>query len=255
MDRERLKQVHQTDLTESKVNEDFVDWLKTKGPSWLLAILVAVCVYLVVVRFREGRVAHRHEAWAALAETSMPESFEDVAREYGEIDQIGAIARIEAANLLIQAVQRNMTVADLNEPRQPDDPAPEPLTNEQRDTYLKKAEGLFQAVADADDGSPGTTILGFTALSGLAAIAESRGDTDDARAKYEKAAARAKTLYPELEQRALKRAESSGDFADEVTLVSAAEAAALRGSVPPRNALRLDPAIADLVLPADDAGN
>jgi hypothetical protein len=33
MDRERLKQVHQTDLTESRVNEDFVDWLKTKGPT------------------------------------------------------------------------------------------------------------------------------------------------------------------------------------------------------------------------------
>ena len=39
-DRERLKEVHATDLTESRVNEDFVDWLKTKGPTYLLAILV-----------------------------------------------------------------------------------------------------------------------------------------------------------------------------------------------------------------------
>ncbi len=30
MDRDRLKQVQQTDLTESRINEDFVDWLKTR---------------------------------------------------------------------------------------------------------------------------------------------------------------------------------------------------------------------------------
>ncbi len=29
---ERLKDVHQTELSESRINEDFVEWLKTKGP-------------------------------------------------------------------------------------------------------------------------------------------------------------------------------------------------------------------------------
>ena len=33
MDRNRLKDIHQSDLTESRMNEDFVIWLKTKGPS------------------------------------------------------------------------------------------------------------------------------------------------------------------------------------------------------------------------------
>ncbi len=32
MDRERLQQVHQSEVTESRINEDFVEWLKTKAP-------------------------------------------------------------------------------------------------------------------------------------------------------------------------------------------------------------------------------
>ena len=31
MDRDRLKEVRQTDLTESRINQDFLDWLKTSG--------------------------------------------------------------------------------------------------------------------------------------------------------------------------------------------------------------------------------
>ena len=35
---DRLKEVQTTDLTDSRVNHDFIDWLKTKGMNWLLLI-------------------------------------------------------------------------------------------------------------------------------------------------------------------------------------------------------------------------
>jgi hypothetical protein len=38
MDRDRLKEIQTADLSESNVNEDFVQWLKTKGPTYLLII-------------------------------------------------------------------------------------------------------------------------------------------------------------------------------------------------------------------------
>ena len=79
MDRDRLKEVHQTDLTESRINEDFVDWLKTKGPTWLLMILIGVGGYLGIVRWRQYKQQHFVEAWVALSECRLPGAFEDVA--------------------------------------------------------------------------------------------------------------------------------------------------------------------------------
>ena len=40
-DQDRLGQVEQTDLNESRVNEEFVDWLKKWGNGILLAVLLA----------------------------------------------------------------------------------------------------------------------------------------------------------------------------------------------------------------------
>ena len=40
MDPDRLAQVQQSELTESRVNEDFVEWLKKWGNSILLVILL-----------------------------------------------------------------------------------------------------------------------------------------------------------------------------------------------------------------------
>ena len=58
MDRDRLKEVHQTDLTEGKINEDFVDWLKTKGPTYLLVVLIGLAAWLFIVRFRQQKQDH-----------------------------------------------------------------------------------------------------------------------------------------------------------------------------------------------------
>ncbi len=40
-DQRRLNQVQTQDLTESRVNDDFVFWLKKHGSNYLLVVLVA----------------------------------------------------------------------------------------------------------------------------------------------------------------------------------------------------------------------
>ena len=54
MDRERLKDIQTADLSESHVNEDFVHWLKTKGPSYLLIIMIVIVAYMFVVKYKQG---------------------------------------------------------------------------------------------------------------------------------------------------------------------------------------------------------
>ena len=46
MDSDRLKDIQTADLSETQVNEDFVHWLKTKGPSYLLIIMIVIVSYL-----------------------------------------------------------------------------------------------------------------------------------------------------------------------------------------------------------------
>ena len=117
MDRERLKEVHQTDLTEGRINQDFVDWLKTKGMSWLLVILVALCVYAGLVRWKSHKIGYQTEAWAELTKAALPASLEEVADKYGDVGSVSQLARLRAAEQLLGAVQAGKTLAPQGETR------------------------------------------------------------------------------------------------------------------------------------------
>ena len=43
---DRLKQVQTTDLTDSRLNHEFVAWLKTSGMNYLLMLLLIACAFL-----------------------------------------------------------------------------------------------------------------------------------------------------------------------------------------------------------------
>ena len=225
MDRQRLKEVHQTDLTESRINEDFLDWLKSNGPTWLLVILVAMCVFIGVQRYKTYKVNHRNEAWAAFFEARLPGSYEDVANNYEDVGQLANLSRLQAAEELLRLVQAGMaldaTLApdDLNDPE--NDPASEPLTDELREQYLARADGLYQQVIAADDGSMALALYVVNAYNGRAAIAESRGDAEAARDFYLKVAQRAEAAFPAQAAIARQRAEDAARYTQAVTIPAA----------------------------------
>ena len=76
---ERLKDVHTTDLTDSRINEDFLEWLKTKGPRYLLLALIGVGFYPGVVRWTQYKVTYYNTAWSELLACALPGSCADVA--------------------------------------------------------------------------------------------------------------------------------------------------------------------------------
>jgi predicted negative regulator of RcsB-dependent stress response len=250
MDRDRLKEVHQTDLTESKVNEDFVDWMKNKGPTWLLVVLLGVCGYLAVVRYRQHQVDHVHEAWAAYFAADLPAAFEDVARDYDDVGHLASVARLSAAEKLLRSVQTGLALGAT--PPSPTDPQPatEALSETERTEYLGRAETLYRNVVDADTGTNDVALLVVKAMNGLAAIAESRGDAETARRHYTAAAERAGEFYPGLAQQASARAESSGA----ARLVTIPESAAPGGSTTTRTPIIVDDALRDLIMPAESDG-
>src|SRR5262245_38165637 len=102
---DRLSGVHQAELTESRLNADFVDFLK--GPFWtyLLIVLVAVAVWLGWFKWRQHRTMTAAAAWTALSEAKLPSSLEDVATTYSEVPGLAIEARRLAGDALLRAVQ------------------------------------------------------------------------------------------------------------------------------------------------------
>lgn len=258
----RLGEVRQSDLTESRVNEDFLEWLKTKGMNYLLVVLAALVGFLWWVRFQEGRDQKRDDAWVQYANatnaTAGPELLEQVAATpaVAEVDGIAALARINAAERYLQAVLsgrqlRSGAVAEAA------DAEPAPLDEATRVSYLDRADALYAAVVSADDGSDGMTIHAWTALNGRASVAEARADGEGAARLYEQAAARVEGWYPELAARSRAFAATAGRFSDPVTLPPASEVRTANATAPRPQPVTADPTLEAIIEPADgaDAGS
>ncbi len=205
MDRERLKNVQTSDLTDEKLNEDFVLWLKTKGPTWLLVILVAIVGYLFMVNWKQREARQQNEAWVALLDARLPTSLEDVAIQYPEIDTVAQQARLRAANMYLQSIQLGRAIGSTAD-------AVVPLTEEDRIFNLDRAHLLYEEVLAADTNEPGNTILVVSSLNGLAAVQECRGELEMARSYYEQAAVRAGERFPFLADQSAARASTVGDY-------------------------------------------
>ncbi len=263
MDRDRLKEVRQTDLTESKINEDFLDWLKNKGPSWLLIILVGICAFLAIHRFRTHQQQREGEAQQALNEARLPGAFQDVAEEFEDVGQIATLARLGAAEMLLHSVQTGRTIAarqfeipdDGGEDPEGTDPAPvtdELLTEEERENYLARADGLYDQVLEKDDQSKALAIHMVSAMNRKAAIAEARGDLESAKEWYLNAADRAGDFYPGLALQAGNRAATVDDYGRIVIFRPYEEVKPERAGPIDKKAVPLDEDLKDLIMPADD---
>jgi len=217
-DRNRLAEVHTTDLNEGKLNEDFVTWLKTKGPTWLLIIVAFVVAYMVVMRWQQQEAMARDAAWLELMTTTQPASLEDVARRHADIDGIADLARLNAADSLLLDVQRGRTLSA-------DGQESTPLDVETRASHLNQAARLYREVAADDDGSAGRALATVSALNGLAAVLESSGDIAGAVEAYQQAQARAEGWIPAIAQQAGARAENADALAEEVSFATAPPAA------------------------------
>lgn len=264
MDRDRLKEVQHADLSEGKVNEDFVDWLKKSGPNYLLVVMIGICGYLGYVRWNQGKVSRASEAWKALSQAQLPGALEDVATDdrFAKVGEVTTVARLLAADQRLRAVQANLVVgAQLVPPAQqnsfqPPTVRPEDrLAPELRETELATAARLYQEVVDATQADENLVLYTVNGLSGLAAVAECRGDLPTAKAKYEAAIAAAGDRYPGLAEQITARIASLDDKAGEIALPSQAEVATLVTAQNDRSDVTttiLQTSLRDLIMPAPE---
>lgn len=201
-DRKRLAQMQQTDLAEGRLNEDFVLWLKTSGPNWLLGVLVLLCAFMGWNWWQQKQANAVALAWEELAGASIPPAMVEIAtRNEGE-PSVRMMALLTAADTYMNCLQTGVRWD-----RKVDD-ADKAVTAEIRDEYLSKADDLYAQVVELSSAGGVNLAFAIPATFGRATVAESRGDLALAKSRYEAASALAKTEYPQLASQATARIDS-----------------------------------------------
>ena len=210
MDRERLKDVQTSDLKESRVNEDFVGFLKKQGPLIALVILAPIAILLFIYNQRDAKAAKYDEAYSMLANSSLPEAFTEVASKYPDVGTVAIQAYIRSGQAYLNAIRVNASLTEVAASQQQGgEPlgADTSLSDDERTAYLNGADDAFSralaAIAEDEGGTPDPSysLLAVSALSGRAAVADARGNADEAKSLYLEAAARAGDGFPHLRAR------------------------------------------------------
>lgn len=209
-DRKRLRQVQSTDLTEGRLNDDFVYWLKTSGLNYLLLVLVAIAAFMGFHAWKKKDQEKRQNAWSELGQATLPEALADIAERHAGIDSVALIAWLSAGD----AHLRDLQTGTIGGGGQNPDGTPilgEPMTAEQRTIALDAADRYYQKVIDTTKDRrelPGMQPFVLSALFGKAAIAESRGDVAAAKAALTEAESLATGTYPRYAGHAKTRIET-----------------------------------------------
>ncbi len=192
MDQRQAQIRERAGLEESRINEDFAEFLKKFGP-WILGIAVVVGGGSAAKRYwatyQENKINdafEQLEAARAGGDAASPDTLLSVAEEFSSVGAVNIIARMDAADAYLNAMRRGVklgsTVAGEGVVANADDI----LTPEDRGIYAGKAKAQYQTVADATADNASKLLWHVNALFGLAAIAETERNFDAAAPIYQK---------------------------------------------------------------------
>jgi len=206
----RLDQIKEgAGLEDSRINKDFVDFVrKWSTPVLLVAALISLGYfgYNKRVEAKAARIDEAFQQYNLSAETvsPSPDALRRIAQDYKRVEGVYLLATTKAADEYLRAVQRGVkpgsTLTEAGEIENETDL----LTPEDLEKFLDEAEALYKEVHSASVEKPAFALHTLNALYGLAAVAESRGDSTAAKNVLEQAAALAEH-HGYLEQNALAK--------------------------------------------------
>jgi hypothetical protein len=174
---------------ESRINQDFIDFLSKWSTPVLLVMAALAVAYWGWNQYKAMQITKVNKATTAYTAATAggnpnPDTLDMVAREYAGVRSVGELASLDLADIYLLAVQRGLEPGAEFEPgtQLPDG---DKLTDERRASYLDKADMLYASVAESARSVAGKEELTIEAAFGLAAVAESRGDNDTARKHLE----------------------------------------------------------------------
>lgn len=179
-DKKRLNQVQTQDLTESRINDDFVFWLKKNGMNYLLVVLIAACALLGFNYWQRKNVEKTATAWSDMMNATLPEALEQVAKDHADVPQVAMMALLSAGDLRLRQIQSGVvTPAQGTTPAVVLDEAGRKIAQDAADEDYRNAADLATKAAGGSRANAALVVL--QSLFGRAAIAESRDDIEASR--------------------------------------------------------------------------
>lgn len=236
---ERQTQIRQGQgLEESRLNREFIDWLQRWSTPFLLVFLAIAATYVIYQRVQQSRIETVNQAFMELEAASgttspNPRALEDIARTYRNVRGVPHMANLFAADEYLRASRLGVAPGSQLAP-DGTIAAEDVLTEEQQARYLAEAERLYRDVLAATEVDANKAVHALGASYGLAAIAETRGELEQARAHYERIIQLAeRTGYQQHASVARQRMENVGRLSERPRLFAAAELPRLPGTPDP----------------------
>ncbi|MBX3386899.1 MAG: hypothetical protein KF768_10040 [Phycisphaeraceae bacterium] len=186
---ERLKQIKEgAGLDESRINQEFVDAIKKYSTPVLVVIAVLAGGYFFYHKRQRDRAASIDAAMvqfdSAFASRS-PATLRAVADDAPSYSGAKVLALLSLGDLHLEAFRTGVpSGADLDADGNIRTEGLAFLTPDERTQQLREAERAFQRAADLVQSDPSRRLALLQALGGLAAVDESRGEIDAAKARY-----------------------------------------------------------------------
>lgn len=183
----RLNQITEgAGLQESRLNVEFIEFIRKWSTPVLLVLAVLAVGYFLWNKQKEIKAARLDEAFEQynLSTETMspsPDALRQIAEDYSGVTGVRLLAQLAAADEYLRAVKRGVKPgAVLNQQGIAENPE-DLMTDEDRERFLAEAEALYEQVHAAAAEEPELALHTLSALYGIAAVAESRGDLEGAK--------------------------------------------------------------------------
>jgi hypothetical protein len=220
-------------LEDSRINQEFLDFLNKWSSPVLIVLAVAALIWAGLTKLEQMKNEKIDNAFGEL-EAAMsggnpaPTSLTTIADASAGIESVSELARLRAIDIYLASYTLGLEPGAQLNPQTLDANPEDVLNQERREQFRSLAELNAQRVLESSEGEAGKSVFAMQALSRLASIEESKGSFDAAKEYYERLASLAvEHQYPSLGVFAEARIAGLDLLGDIGTLPSANELPAL----------------------------
>lgn len=182
-------------MEDARYNVEFVDFLRKWGSTVMLVIAAAAMAFWGLQKYRENKEAKAGVAFGDVDQAMAagtggdvnPEVLVRIAEDNQGQGAVPIMARLAAAEQWRSSALMGYRPGSLDARTRTVTNQDDYLTPEGKRDFLEKARAQYQIVVDQTSGSKAKATFTLTGLMGLAAIAETMGKPEEAKAAYKRA--------------------------------------------------------------------